>query len=752
MPLPFFDFINKKINIDSLTNASARKLAALVNSNLLDDVEFIQCMTNEEHSVEAIIVDIHVPIGQKKTINDIRLLERVAITFEQRVCVPAAYPLREDFPFHLPHVNVVPGRSPRSLCLSSQPEEDQLRSYTAISFLSQIRWWFEESAYAKLHGEEQPLDPVFHASAHQFIASEKINEAEYLIGIRNSPHENAPIILSPMSEEVYSKTAGQIGLMTPIYVKTGPVKHGQINWLPLNLLDLIKIYEELGCNLLEKITSRLIELLKLKFHDRLFEQPLVIMVETEIKSDDGRSLVQRKIYVAMISAGDVADKLGVVANEGGNWARLIGGCQASEATLSSIKLATADLHNHFTRNIAAVSSGYDCIDKRNIVLIGAGAIGSHVSMNLARGGVGIWHVIDNDFFLPHNQARIQLDPEALGAAKADELALKINRLFQNPDAAKPHVEILKTTKPSDDVKNSFDNADAIIDASASVPVARCLAHDIKCDAPVASMFMNPTGSDAVLLSEAFDRSVKIDCVEMHYYWVISSNPDLKGHLQAGDKPLPIGGCRSPSAQISEPRVALNSALLAGRWLKDGLLKTPQITIWRGQEEFGDVSCYNEVVPKYAEVDMGDWTVKFNYTIVQQAEFLRQKSAPKETGGIIAGSWDRQRNIIYLVGIYDPPPNSTHSATGFERGSVGVHKTIKELHQSTLGNLTYVGEWHSHPPGVKASPSTDDRKLLKWIGDILEHSEAPGMMLIAGEDGLRVILRDEGEDHETVIKK
>jgi len=747
---PFNEYIGNKLSKEDLKSPSAQRFVALVTSGKLDDVDFIECLTNDDGGLEAIVIDIHVPLGQKKTINDIQLIEPVAVVFSIEASVPSVFPLRDDFPFHLPHVNIVPGGFPRSLCLSNQPMEDQLRGYTAAKYLCQIRWWFEETAYGKLHGEEQPLDPVFFGSAMKFIASDQVEEAEYLVGIRHSAHDVAPIIIAPLSSESYGNIIGSPGLMTPIYIKTDPVTHGQTNWLPLNFLDLIQTYNELGYDLLLKLGEKLKKLPTLEHHDALLKQPFALLIDTEVVANDGRSTVQRKVYVTGTPTGVVADKLGFLSNEGGQWAPLLIWNKPDEEMLSGIELDTADLHRHFNRDMAAASSGYSVVDERKIVLIGAGAVGSHVAMNLARGGVGIWHVVDDDFVLPHNQARIQLNPDTLASSKSDELVLDIRRLFQDNEAGKSHFTKFDPKTLTEKVTASFEIADAIIDASASVPVARSLACDMDVKAPVVSMFMNPSGTDAVLLSEASDRSVKIDCVEIYYYWLISCLPDLSGHLAEDGKPLPVGGCRSPSVSIPETRVAINSALMAGRWLQDTDLDTARLSIWRGSAEFGPISCHDSVVPNLLEIALGDWTVKISAEVVEQAEDFREKYAPKETGGIIAGSWDRQRKIIYVIGIYDAPPNSKHSETGFERGSVGVFKSIQDLENSTLGNLTYIGEWHSHPPGVRATPSVDDGKLLRWIGEILDAAEAPATMLIAGDDGIRIILNDNIDVQEYLI--
>lgn len=723
---------------------------ALVNSGRLDDVRFVDCLSNEAGDHEAIIIEIVVPLGQKKTVADIRTVEPVAITFRSQTSVPTAYPLREEFPTDVPHMNVAPAGFPRSLCLSELPHEDQLRSYTAAGFLSQIRWWLEKTAYGKLHGEEQPLDPMFHLSPIDVIASDRLNDADYVMGVRLSSHEEAPLVLAPLSEKEYVQVIGQDGLMTPLFVKTDSVPHGQLNWLPLNLAELVEVYEDVDTDILPTLKSVVKALVSKPQKDALLAQPTAIIVETEIKSSDGRSRIQKKAFVTNTSAGEIGEALGVMAKEGGVWATLIQAQDIATKAFVDIGIGSADLHPHFSRNLAAAASGYDHADESAIVLAGAGAVGSHVAMNLARGGVGTWHIVDDDFVLPHNQARYALEPDNIGSAKCDALSLVIRRLFESANAAHPYLSRIDADDRPDALTSTLKTASAVIDATASVPAARHLAFEGDISGPVSSIFLNPAGSDGVVLNEGSDRSVKIDCVEMHYYWLISSDDKFSNHLSNAGQPLPVGGCRSPSVLVPETQVSLLSGLMAGRWMKDRGGKDASISVWQGADTFEGVSYTRTEVPGFTDVSVGDWTVKISDELVELANTLRSKAAPKETGGIIAGTWDRLRNVVYLVGIYDAPPDSIHSETGFERGSVGVFKTIMELEQSTLGNLTYVGEWHSHPPAAVSTPSSDDKTLLRWIGDILADVEAPATMLILGEDGCRVILKEGDEERQVLL--
>jgi len=49
-------------------------------------------------------------------------------------------------------------------------------------------------------------------------------------------------------------------------------------------------------------------------------------------------------------------------------------------------------------------------------------------------------------------------------------------------------------------------------------------------------------------------------------------------------------------------------------------------------------------------------------------------------------------------------DSTEEQTGFVRGSHLLSEALLGIEQITAKQLTYVGEWHSHPTGASVRPS------------------------------------------------
>ena len=92
------------------------------------------------------------------------------------------------------------------------------------------------------------------------------------------------------------------------------------------------------------------------------------------------------------------------------------------------------------------------------------------------------------------------------------------------------------------------------------------------------------------------------------------------------------------------------------------------------------------------------------------------SQPNETGGLLFGERDDAARTITIDDASGPPPDSTHSPTGFVRGTSGVDDCLKTLGDgSAPSRSTYLGDWHSHPNGT-AELSPTDRQAVTGLRD------------------------------------
>ena len=112
---------------------------------------------------------------------------------------------------------------------------------------------------------------------------------------------------------------------------------------------------------------------------------------------------------------------------------------------------------------------------------------------------------------------------------------------------------------------------------------------------------------------------------------------------------------------------------------------------------------------------------------------RECRLPKETGGILTGSYDQGRGAIYIVDALPSPIDSQESRSSYIRGTRRLKGDVNRIVDITDGMLEYVGEWHSHPDGYGIEPSENDRRLLEWVKEGMETVGHPGLIGIVGSN-------------------
>lgn len=362
-------------------------------------------------------------------------------------------------------------------------------------------------------------------------------------------------------------------------------------------------------------------------------------------------------------------------------------------------------------------------------------------------------LVDHDVLLPHNLARHDLDGAWLGFPKSEAMAARVNTLTdREPSATALIVNILRPGTQHEALTRALQDAEAIVDWAASVPVARALAALPNVAARRVSLFLNPAGSALVLLAEDAARSVTLDQLEVQYYqWLAEEEGgELSNHLDPADGTVRYGAtCRDVSVVLAQDDVALWAAV-GSRALK-AALGQPQarIRVWSVDRDSGVVS-HRERIPLPMMVrTFGGWTLVLNPSVVRQMRELRLKALPRETGGTLVGSYDLERRTAYVTGLLPSPPDSVEQPTLYIRGAQELSEAHAEVSRCTAGMLEYVGEWHSHPDGYGVQPSSDDAKVFAWLRAHLQEEGLPPLMAIAGESTVAWHLEHLEEDVWTV---
>ena len=112
--------------------------------------------------------------------------------------------------------------------------------------------------------------------------------------------------------------------------------------------------------------------------------------------------------------------------------------------------------------------------------------------------------------------------------------------------------------------------------------------------------------------------------------------------------------------------------------------------------------------------------------------LRAAALPSETGGVLLGYFDLKMGRVYVVDALAAPADSHGDPAGFTRGVEGLLDAVRQAQERTRDMVTYIGEWHSHPPYASVEPSVADLYLLEYLAAELQRDGYPALMLIVGE--------------------
>lgn len=737
-----FPFPSNIVKPEDLTIGKAKEIASSIETGYLSYVKLVECRVLERTGLESVIFDVEVELGQKNNVNAIEKYERIAVIFDSRdECYPEVLSLRDDFP-KVPHTNLREQDYPTSLCLYAQPYSEVKLFLTPTRFIERTRQWLADTARGILHGTYQPLEPLFLESEKQLIIpfdlfrDLKTDHPALLEVYGIKVNKNYTFIVQQKDSHDNNKKVEYVA----VALQCVPQAHGVIHRKPVNLSQLHEFTSGAGFDLLNALRGIL-----QKWHSggklvHLWDYGFMLVIAFPKTRGEGGSIEATDIWGFLF-----IDNIKKIGTEIGVW---------EERNGFAAKLLTVDKGKHgdnlalemcrtmysFSRKMAAEQNGLRSSDNKRIVIMGVGALGSQVFINLVRAGYGEWTLIDNDILLPHNLARHSLNGYAVGFAKAKYLAWTANEIIDGEQIAKEIVQdILRPSEYSDDIKKALAEADIILDCAVSAAVTRYIARDMPSASRRIALFLSPSGQDSVLLSEDSKREIPLDQVEMQYYRLLANERELDGHLALSGKLLRYGNsCSDINSSLPQELVALHSAICSRAFRNAISDDSAKIMFWKVNPADLSVKNFGFSPSKMGEIKIDDWIVYLDEWLIHKFRTARVSKLPNETGGILVGSFDMQRKVVYIVDTLLSPPDSQEWPTVYIRGCQGLTQKMKEIGDSTLGKLEYVGEWHSHTTDSFCLPSGDDRKAFAWLADMRKPDGLPAIMLIAGNSNTYAI--------------
>jgi hypothetical protein len=724
------------INRDCLSLRRAASLAKVImdNPSFYLNPEF----RSRADGAEIILVTLDIEIYQK-AYNSIKEHEEIAIIcYPQDENFPEVFALRNDFQLGLPHTNLRKENYPVSLCITEQLFQEIKHTFNPYEFIESIRRWLSLTSQNKLHAKDQALEPFFISKGYIITPNIEELKSDHFYIEQMAPDS---ILYKIQNEE--NKKGGFFCIKFDADEQTS----GFIRREPQVIKDLSEFvviksidFTTTLANCFNKISQNLLK------DKELHEKSLMICCIVPVKRDK-KDIQPERFEILFFALQKTIREMGI---ESGVWSEgpdkmslvpLIGKTFTKEY-ISFVPIETYSIIPDYNKFSASLYNNIKPEDKK-YSLIGVGALGSQVLELFARMGFGKWGAIDHDSLYPHNLARHILCRDAIGYNKAEKMAEHLNQLLGEEFCIPYNINILQGYK-QESIVEQLKESHAIIDISTSISVGRLLARDYqdKISACRISMFLSPDGQDLVILAEDKKRKHRLDFLEMEYYRFLYRNEALHDHLQF-DEDTKIrynrNSCREITSKINQADVSL-LASIGVKALQIILEKgEPDISIWRINRCDVSVKHYTTDPTKWIKKNTDGWKVYLNRLLIEEMESSRTKKLPKETGGILLGTIDMERKIIYVYDNIQAPEDSDETTSSFERGISGVTDIYEKYRKITDNQIQYLGEWHSHPDGYSTNPSSLDKKLFNYLSENLSKQGLPTLMAILGNKDCTILV-------------
>lgn len=718
------------VSVSGLTAAKAQALADLLSAGAIDYARLVE--TRQTGTASTVVMDVVVEVGQQPK-HDIRSEERLAVCFEvDDRTWPEVLALRPDFPRGLLHLNLRPREWPASLCLWDRPYNEVRIGWSPGGFVDLVRDWLSLSARGLLHPDDQPLEPLSSDFEGDLIIPHGVlaaAEKPVALMVQHLPQGEGrrPVYRVAAAPIAGADAAGEF---IALFFVSAPRLHGVLRYLPETLADLVDLVSIEGFDLLELIRERLRALRGIAGIREAVPIALLGLPLKRASADE-----PERYDLLALPLDTTFRKLGVSLDLWGLHDKDLGLVLTPDASKRGDDVGVHFLNAVVTagRDQFAKMNGLEPADARRVCAIGAGALGSQVLLNLARMGYPVDAIVDEDHLLPHNLARHGLTGRDLGRPKAIAVSDAIRDIVDQDPAPRPLATELTVPGPrGDQLLEAMKAADVILDMTASVAAARHLALDVAAATRRVSVFLNPSGTDLVLLGEDAARAATLDQLEMQYYWSLATDAALDGHLERPGRIRYARSCRDLSSTISQASIAVHAGIASEAIRRVAPLPTAAAAVWRLSPSSGTVARTEIDSRAMRHVQVGPWSVLISESLIAEVLAQRASRLPSETGGILMGSCDVARHRLYLVGQIPSPPDSEEWPTHYIRGSVGLAAKVGEVQRRTEGHLGYHGEWHSHPDGAACKPSGDDRTVYAWVADHMRASGYPPVVAIICE--------------------
>ncbi|MBI5430652.1 MAG: ThiF family adenylyltransferase [Nitrosomonadales bacterium] len=384
-------------------------------------------------------------------------------------------------------------------------------------------------------------------------------------------------------------------------------------------------------------------------------------------------------------------------------------------------------------------SGFNALPN-NVVLLGAGALGSKVAEHLVREGIATLTIADHDRFAPHNLSRHALTSEALYFNKAKELRtflLGINKVL---DITACDVNIASVPAGLFKDQITGKKQGALIDCSADISVMRRLCQPDNVMRTI-KLEIADNGQIGLLLYEGRRRNPRIDDLKALVQYLCVEIPEISLWLnRVDDQKIDTGiGCASASMLMSDSRVSVHAAnfmasvskIVRGGEYPSGM----GVALANAEGHLQDWIWIDE--PSFVLFNVLPWQVRVRKSVVENLALCRDRSKPNEAGGYLYGSFDLSLKAIYVIWACEPVAIEK-TPVSIKLPPAGNSEEEMQIRHTCAGRLQLLGTWHSHPDSSSQASTTD---ITQFISDTAAYAAnpSPHLLMIVGDKNISVSL-------------
>lgn len=621
---------------------------------------------------------------------------------------PEVFVIRKDFPLGLPHSNVTAYKRPVSICVNDFYFYETRLQFSAFDYINDIRTWFEKNSVGEVHDQDRPLEMLMLPDRVCTI----INKIDTVYAIYKKITNKSSIL---EKAEVNTATHYLLTIVTDTTVSKNivykPQKLGELSELvPVKEKNTLLDYLSIVC---ERIPEKARNL------------PLLLRILTNQRHAN-LDQIQHELFIISlhISACDILNnKKRFSAEYYDKWLR-------------DLPIAIDIMHFPMSRELNRLENA-TTISIPAITMIGVGTLGSNVMDHLIRKGVcEKMGVVDYDIYLPHNYSRHVLPANNVMENKARAMTQLYNKINNQKlvTVAKNALDLSLTEQTE-----FYKKANLLIDASTVIAIERYLARDIELtNGRCCSIFLNPKGTDLIVLFEDKKREHRLDFLEMDYYYQLIINDALALHMKWPQEQLiNTFSCREKSHILDYDNIGLLASIASREIQRHYNEDIASAEVWQINEVTGEVGCVNIPINRWNLYCSGDVKIYISQSLLEHMNELRIQWGKLETGGCLYGCYDRDRNIIYVFAqIAAPVVDSVHNHDSFIRGKEGVYEAQQRIAERTYFQVRYIGEWHSHPIGG-ANPSIIDQQQFEALDYEALQQDIPFVQIICAPNGFFV---------------